>query len=437
VKCIRCNTDNNLKDRTANMGRCKSCNHPFAFEPTAMPTDTKLTDPFFAKLITDLSANNTLFFTPRQLYYLLDKRLRSRSGKDGLVINIISYVGGGIFFTLVGSILSRGFLRLSFEQAIPIFASLSATWAVWALAQNSISRQFNRRIRQNSIKTLKIIAGIILLIGLPVSIIAQTPVGIIGSIVISLGAILLSVDRNRKQSKIFDKFLVDRSQFDTWLTKWNSINNSPEKILPPPQTSSLPAAPNPEVTAYSFDRVVVCDSPEIAQLLISNNFHFENNCAILSIDRYPQSIFETTMEMLSRNPDLKVYALHNCSPQGLQLIRRLREEEIWFPDPAIPIIDVGILPRQIMDNIDVMTPQSTASAQSSQQLTPAIRNSLNPPELVWLDAGCYLELESFPPQKLIQILQRAINESRELAVIEGGDMLIMDSPGFYTVESFG
>jgi hypothetical protein len=437
VKCIRCNTDNNLKDRTANMGRCKSCNHPFAFEPTAMPTDTKLTDPFFAKLITDLSANNTLFFTPRQLYYLLDKRLRSRSGKDGLVINIISYVGGGIFFTLVGSILSRGFLRLSFEQAIPIFASLSATWVVWALAQNSISRQFNRRIRQNSIKTLKIIAGIILLIGLPVSIIAQTPVGIIGSIVISLGAILLSVDRNRKQSKIFDKFLVEQSQFNTWLTKWNSINNSPEKILLPPQTSSLPTAPNPEVTAYSFDRVVVCDSPEIAQLLISNNFHFENNCAILSIDRYPQSIFDTTMEMLSRNSDLKVYALHDCSPQGLQLIRRLREEEIWFPDPAIPIIDVGILPRQIMDNIDVMTPQSSESAQSSQRLAPAIRNSLNPPELVWLDAGCYLELESFPPQKLIQILQRAINESRELAVIEGGDMLIMDSPGFYTVESFG
>ena len=437
MKCIRCNTDNNLKDRTANMGRCKSCNHPFAFEPTAMPTDTKLTDPFFAKLITDLSANNTLFFTPRQLYYLLDKRLRSRSGKDGLVINIISYVGGGIFFTLVGSILSRGFLRLSFEQAIPIFASLSASWAVWTVAQNSISRQFNRRIRQNSIKILKIIAGIILLIGLPASIIAQTPVGIIGSIVISLSAILLSVDRNRKQSKIFDKFLVDRSQFDTWLNKWNSINNSPEKILPSPQTSSLPAAPNPEVTAYSFDRVVVCDSSEIAQLLISNNFHFENNCAILSIDRYPQNIFETTMEMLSRNPDLKVYALHDCSPQGLQLISRLREEEIWFPDPAISIIDVGILPRQIMDNIDVMTPQSSESAQSSQRLAPAIRNSLNPPELVWLDAGCYLELESFPPQKLIQILQRAINESRELAVIEGGDMLIMDSPGFYTVESFG
>ena len=42
MKCIRCDTDNNLKDRTANVGRCKACSHSFAFEPTAMPTDAKI-----------------------------------------------------------------------------------------------------------------------------------------------------------------------------------------------------------------------------------------------------------------------------------------------------------------------------------------------------------------------------------------------------------
>jgi hypothetical protein len=279
-------------------------------------------------------------------------------------------------------------------------------------------------------------AGLILLVGVPTGIITKSPIVIGSSIVLGISAILLSIDRKRKQSKIFDKFLIEQPQFEQWLNKWNSINNSPEKILSSPQMTSLPAAPNPEVTAYSFDRVVVCDSSKIAQLLISNNFHFENNCAILSIDRYPQSIFATTMEMLRRNPDLKVYALHDCSPQGLQLIHRLRGEEIWFPDPAIPIIDVGILPRQIMYNLDVMTPQSTESAQLSQRLDAPIRNNLMPEELVWLDAGCYLELEFFSPQKLIQILQRAINESRELATIEGGDLLMMNT-SFYTVEGFG
>jgi hypothetical protein len=437
MKCIRCDADNNLKDRTANMGRCKGCNHPFAFEPTAMPLEAKLTDPFFAKLITDISANNTLFFTPRQLYYLLDKRLRSRFTRGNLISNPILSIGCSCIPALIGSIIFTDLLHLPFAVVLPIILSICIALLIATVSQNAVSPKANRRIRQEGLQTLKIMSWIILLIGLPVSIIAKTPVGMIGSIVLGISAFWLSSDRQRKQSKIFDNFLVDRTQFDLWLNQWNSIN-PPEKILPPPETSSLPAAPNPEVTAYSFDRVVVCDSPELAQLLISNNFHFENNCAILSIDRYPQSIFDTTMEMLSRNPDLKVYALHNCSPQGLQLIHRLREEEVWFPDPAIPIIDVGILPRQIMENIDVMTPQSTESARTSQQLASAIRNSLNPPELEWLDAGCYLELESFPPQKLIQILQRAISESRELATIEGDDMVIIDnSPGFYTVESFG
>jgi hypothetical protein len=434
VKCINCNIDNNLKDRTSNMGRCKSCNHPFAFEPTAMPTATKLTDPFFAKLITDLSANNTLFFTPRQLYYLLDKRLRSRAAKG----NLIGCLVFGPLFTLFISIWVTGFFRISFTLAAPILFGLYAMVAILILAQTAISPKVNRRTRQHNLQALNIMAGILLLVGLPLSIIAKTVVGIIGSIGLGIGAAWLSWDYKRKQSEIFDDFLVAQTQFETWLNRWTSINHQPAKILPSSPTSSLPAAPNPEVTAYSFDRVVVCDKSTIAQLLISNNFHFENNCAILTIDGYPQSIFTTTMEMLHRNPDLKVYALHNCSPSGINLIRRLRQEEIWFPNPEIPIIDVGILPRQIIKNVDLMAPQSSSSAQTAQQLTPEIRASLNPAELVWLDAGCYLELESFPPQKLIQILQRAINESRELAVVEGGDMIIVDnSPGFYTVESFG
>ena len=436
MKCIRCNTDNNLKARAAIMGRCSSCYHPFAFEPTAMPQNTKLTDPFFAKVITDLSANNTLFFTPRQFYYLLDKRLRSRLNKADLITHPVGGIGCGVVSVAFLTIVIRAVSGMPFGQVIPILVGVVLTIGIWAIAASTVSPYLNRRVRQKGITTLKVMAGLILLVGVPTGIIIKSPIIIGSSIVLGISAILLSIDRKRKQSKIFDKFLVEQPQFDEWLNKWNRINNQPEKILPPPQMTSLPAAPNPEVTAYSFDRVVVCDSPKIAQLLISNNFHFENNCAILAIDRYPQSIFNTTMEMLRRNPELKVYALHDCSPAGLQLIHHLRAEEIWFPDPIIPIIDVGVLPRQIMDNTNVMTPQSPESAQLAQQLSVEIRNSLTPAELAWLDAGCYLELESFSPQKLIQILQRAINESRELATIEGGDLLMMN-PGFYMVESFG
>jgi hypothetical protein len=373
MKCINCDTSNNLKDRTANMGKCKSCNHKFAFEPASMPESNRLTDTFFDKLINDISAKGTLFFTPNQLYYLLNKRLkfRSRNRWTGAIV-----ISGGFIFTLL----------------------------------------------------------IIILI---LSIGGQILEGTIGSIGLGIAATLLYLNRNREQSQIFDDFLIDRTQFNIWFDRWTSINNQPPKILPPPQTSILPVVANPEVTAYSFDRVVVCDTPEIVQLLISNNFHFENNCAILTIDGYPQNIFDTTMEMILRNPDLKVFTFYNCSPNGIELPHRLRVEEEWFPNLAIPIINVGILPRQIMDNFNLTILRSSESAGISQRLAPSIRANLNPSEIAWLDAGRYLELESLSPQKIIHILQRAINGSRELTAIGGNDMTIIDCSNVYTVDSFG
>ena len=41
----------------------------------------------------------------------------------------------------------------------------------------------------------------------------------------------------------------------------------------------------------SIAQLIICDRDEIAQFLTANNVYFENNCAILSISGYPQSIF--------------------------------------------------------------------------------------------------------------------------------------------------
>ena len=75
MKCIQCGTDNNRKARKANRGKCSKCNHRFVFEPTTMG-NAKITDSFFAKVISDISVNNTLFFTTKQLLYFLDNKLK-------------------------------------------------------------------------------------------------------------------------------------------------------------------------------------------------------------------------------------------------------------------------------------------------------------------------------------------------------------------------
>ena len=190
------------------------------------------------------------------------------------------------------------------------------------------------------------------------------------------------------------------------MRKWQQINGKVDKVLTSQQEQIAPTSINPDIKAYSFDRLVVCDSANIAKLLIANNFHFENNCAILSITGYPESIFNTTMEMLRRNPDLKVYAIHDCSPKGVSLVNHLRTSERWFLNSNVTIIDIGLLPRQIMATQRGMFIQSSPDlATAAKQLAREIRQSFTSEELAWLDAGNFVELESFTPQILIQVLR--------------------------------
>ncbi|MBD0362481.1 MAG: hypothetical protein ICV55_06850 [Coleofasciculus sp. C3-bin4] len=343
MKCIQCGTDNKLRDRTGNQGRCTNCNHPFAFEPTSMGK-LKMTDPFFAKAIADISANNTLYFTPKQLLYLLDKR-QKRSG-------------------LVNSLFS---------------------------------------------------------------------------ILLGMLSIYLGTRTIKSQAEISQSFLFPQNQFQEWLNRWNQVNGQIPKMLPSPREESTPALVSPEVSAYSFDRLVVCDSAAIAQLLIANNFHFENNCAVLSITGYPQSIFSTVMDMLRRNPDLKVYALHDATPRGVGLLHRLRSSSSWFENSNVAIFDLGLLPRQLFSSRKVFVQSSDASAQAAKQLPAPVREQLSTEELEWLESGKFVELESFTPQKLIQVVTQGIAGSRNLDLeSEDSSLILVDDTGsVYASDSFG
>jgi hypothetical protein len=431
MECINCNTKNSLRERQENEGSCKKCNHEFVFEPTEMDSGVRITDDVFKDLIADISADHTLFFTPIQLYYSLEQRLRSNLNQDNPIFAYLCWGGLPVF----ASISLASWLKFDVVAIATILIISYTIFAIIVVAQPATISRFNRQTRQNNVKNLQILSVIIFVFGIPLSIIAQTFIGIIGAIILGTIAAGLSASLKQQKPKIFNDFSIDRKDFRIWLTRWININGFPEKILKLRKISTDQVASSPKFIAYKFDRVVVCDSPEIAQLLLKNNFHFQNNCAVVSIDRYPRRDFMTIKEMLDRTPDLKVFAFHDCSPQGLRMIRHLRTEKIWFPDLEIPIISAGILPRHIMNDSEKMVSQSAESIGASQKLDSNLRNVLDPAELAWLDAGYYLELESFSPQELIEILQQAINKSYRLAEIEDGDPIVMNSPNFYTVES--
>lgn len=402
MKCIQCETDNNLKDRTANQGRCKNCAHRFVFEPTAMGR-LKITDPMFAKAIADISLNNTLFFTPKQLFYLLDNRLRKKS------FNIVGLGCLYIFFSVwatgfIGGILSSVIGNNSFIIVLILYN----LFCIFYLLNQANSSENNIKVRQNSARLL-ILLGIVMISG-GILIRVSTINSFIFTIAAGMG--LLSIYSGTTQLNKTDlkqEFLLDRDEFQQWFNRWQEINGSIEKLLPTPQQTSQSATIDSDITAYSFDRLIVCDRAKIAQILIANNFHFENNCAILSVTGYPQSIFEIVMEMVRRNQDIQVYALHDCSPRGIGLADRLRNSPQWFANTDTVIIDIGLTPRQIMATKQEMFVQSTPdSAQSAKELTSEIRQGLTSQEIEWLELGNFVELESFTPKRLIQVLNQCI-----------------------------
>ncbi|MEH2266897.1 MAG: hypothetical protein V7K68_00445 [Nostoc sp.] len=421
MKCINCGTDNKLKDRTANQGRCIKCNHPFAFEPTSM-SNIQITDPFFAKAIADISANNTLFFTPKQLLYFLDNRLR----KSSKSISRFGWLSFYVFFNL---------FTLAFIIG-PLIVNLAY---INFFYQSSKSTNLNLVSRKQNARNLQIIGGIILSVGIILSLILKSFSLFAIIVVMGMLPIYLGTRQLGQIQLLTQDFLVSQSQVKDWLERWQQINGSILKILPAPNQENTPATVNPDVTAYSFDRLVVCDSASIAQLLIANNFHFENNCAILSISGYPQSIFDTTMQMLRRNPDLKVYAVHDCNPRGIGLVHRLKTNASWFLDSEIVIIDIGLTPRQIIATKRGMFIQSSPeSAQAAKQLPEEVRQSLSAEELTWLESGNFVEIESFTPQRIIKVLQKGIAGSRNLKSDDSSLLFVGDTGNdIYTVQSFG
>ena len=310
------------------------------------------TDVFFAKLIQDLSVNGTLFFTEKQLYYLLNRRIVQQRLRAVEILNLlIGFLGIAFFIVMMAIGLSLG----------DIFSGIA--------------------------RAAIIIPVMILVFG--------------GS----------GWAKRKLQQQQHETFQVDRPTFLQCIQRWRQVNSMP-KLLPPPHQEASPVAVSPEVSDYSFNRVVVCEHDSIAHLLIANNLHCERKCAVISLQGYPSRIFDTVMEMLQRNPCLSVYALYDASPAGVRLPEILRLDK-WFPDPNITIYDLGLLPRQAMAINNPDAKRSDRSAQQASRIPERIRQTLSSEEMDWLLAGNYLELESFSPQNLLRGVSRGLIRSRQ------------------------
>lgn len=339
MKCIYCGADSKLRQRSD--GRCSACRHPFAFEPTR--DHHKVTDTQFENAVERVSGGGKVQFTPRQLWYEFNRKW-----------------------------MKPGFLRRPWG-VLPL---VGAGWGLWAGMDG--------------------FTAVLMWFFLPV---LGAAAGVATGRLLTLVADHRAPRPPRPPRIPFDVFQRQ------YLGRWREVHGEVGAAgLLPVRESALPAIPRqvpPDVAAFSFDRAVVTDRWETAQMLVANRFHFEHNCAVLSVDGYPDAIADTVKEMLRRNPRLTVFALHDASAGGCQLPLTLREPE-WFPDPGVRIVDLGLRPETVR-RLRIPT-----LGGARAKLSPRLSEILPAKDVAWLASGQVGELAALRPEQVLRASYKGI-----------------------------
>jgi hypothetical protein len=293
------------------------------------------------------------------------------------------------------------FTDAAFKSAIDrVSANGQVRWGVEHLYYELCRRLSKRSYSWGYFVLFFIVASVVSLVaGMPLGIPLLLPVGIVG------WALLRRYGRPATVA-------MAQSDFDRLWKRWLEAHGEPPGLIARKTDPGPPRAREADIGDYSFDRAVICDRARTVDLLIANNFHFEHNCAVLSIDGYPQGPFDVVLSMLKRNPKLQVFALHDATVEGCKLAHKLAHSPQWF-EGHVPVTDVGIRPRHsapFKGLFQAALSQSVADAEGILE-----------DEAAWLNQYS-LELAAIRPEQILKRLYKAINkrESQHLAGDGGG-----------------
>jgi hypothetical protein len=207
------------------------------------------------------------------------------------------------------------------------------------------------------------------------------------------------------------KVPLTREAFEPLWNRWLGTHGEPRGRIVRREQPKGRRPVEADVGDYSFDRAVICDRARTVDLLLANNFHFENNCAVLAVSGYPAGPFETVRAMLKRNPKLEVFALHDASPEGCRLAHRLANDPAWFKG-QVPVTDVGLRPLH-------RSPFRGLYLPAPARVAPG--DGITPEEAAWLSTYT-LELAAIRPEQVVKRLFRAVNrKDEEDTTGSGGD----------------
>ena len=205
---------------------------------------------------------------------------------------------------------------------------------------------------------------------------------------------------------------ITAQTFSTLWDRWCRVHGTPNGVIKRRQRQDGAEQPaiEPDIGDYSFDRAVICDRARTADLLIANNFHFENNCAVLTVDGYPRAPFATIMTMLKRNPKLQVYALHDATPAGCTMSHKIASDPAWF-DGGARVIDLGLRPSHAGPFRGLLQVAAAASVVAGPGISEA--------EAKWLSTRV-LELAAVRPEQALKRLFHGMRSHADDDFSQGG-----------------
>lgn len=338
MKCCHCEKDSKYREWETTR-RCPACGRRFVFIPR---NGDPCSDVMFARAIEAVSSEGSVRWGVEHLYYELDRRIGAVARQRHRNLLLVFLLAGclAIAFALI---MASGPANQAFLTRHPL----------------------------------------------------AIPAGIVGGIgAIAVTALLLPRLLRRATTRL------DRNVFEQLYDRWVGEHGAPPGVIER-QPAPPPAEAEPDLGDYSFDRAVICDRARTVDLLLANNFHFENNCAVLSVGGYPKGPFEVVRAMLKRNPQLAVYALHDATPEGCRLAHTLANDPEWFAGRTV-VIDVGLRPSQAAAFTGSFLPGSDRDLGDGEGVTEW--------EKAWL--GKYrLEIAVIRPEQVVKRLFRAINQA--------------------------
>jgi len=201
------------------------------------------------------------------------------------------------------------------------------------------------------------------------------------------------------KSAAFQRARLPLETFNKMWGQWVETHGAPPGVIVRKKSTAPERSKESDLHDYSFDRAVICDRARTVDLLLANNFHFENNCAVLSIEGYPAGPFEAVRAMLKRNPRLEVFALHDATPAGCRLAFRLAHDPAWFLG-HVPVIDVGLRPRHAAPFAGLLLAAESPGVEATQ--------GISTDEARWLSKS-RLELAVIRPEQVLKRLFLAIS----------------------------